>query len=526
MIPGRRYTPADIWALAVRFRWLIVLPWLAIAAVVVAFAQTLPDKYRSESLIQVVPQRVPQSLVRSTITASIDERLPVITQQILSRTKLERIIQDFQLYAEEKREGALMEDIIAGMRLDIGVNAVKGDAFRVTYISRDPRLAQRVTEKLASLFVEENIRDREVTAEGANQFLESQLDESRRRLLDHEKKLEEYKRQYRGELPSQLTSNLTTLAGYQAQVQNLREMLIRDRDQRAQYERDIQNLEAEAIAAQQMPAAIDPAALAAQPAAVQLERARATLAQVQTQLKAEHPEVQRLVRSIRDLEAKAAQEALATPLSSGVVSNPQEALRLRRIQEARQRVEAIDKQIAGREESIKRLERGTSDIDRRVEATPTRESEMVALTRDYETLRTGYNELMRKSEDARVAANLERRQIGEQFKVLDTARLPEKPFSPDRLMFYLGGIGGGLAFGIGLVGLLEYRDSTLRTDHDVVTALALPVLATIPAIITREDRQFMRRRRLLFMAAGAVAVAAMAGAGLVAWRLNLLQRLF
>jgi capsular polysaccharide biosynthesis protein len=172
------------------------------------------------------------------------------------------------------------------------------------------------------------------------------------------------------------------------------------------------------------------------------------------------------------------------------------------------------------------VERGTIDIDRRVEATPTRESEMVALTRDYETLRTVYNELMRKSEDAKVAANLERRQIGEQFKVLDTARLPEKPFSPDRLLFYLSGLGGGLAFGIGLVGLLEYRDSTLRTDHDVITALALPVLATIPAIITREDRQFMRRRRLVFMAAGAVAVVVITGAGLVAWRMNLLQRLF
>ena len=147
------------------------------------------------------------------------------------------------------------------------------------------------------------------------------------------------------------------------------------------------------------------------------------------------------------------------------------------------------------------------------------------MTRDYESLRTAYNELFRKSEDAKVAANLERRQIGEQFKVLDIARIPERPFSPNRTQFYLGGLFGGLAVGVGLVGLLEYRDSTLRTDHDVVTALALPVLATIPAIITRDDRQMARRRRLAVAAVG-IAVVGLAGAGFVAWRLNLLQRLF
>ncbi len=525
MIPGRRYTPADIWALAVRFRWLILLPWIAITAGVFAFAQTLPDQYRSVSLIQVVPQRVPQTLVRSTVTAGLDERLPVIMQQILSRTKLERIIQDFELYTAERNNGRLMEDIIADMRDDIRVDPVKGDAFQVAYVSRDPRMAMRVTERLAALFVEENIRDREVSAEGANQFLESQTDDARRRLLEHEKKLEEYKRQYRGELPSQLSTNLTTLASYQANIQSLRENLFRDRDQRATLERTIQELEADAAVAQQLPVAPDPTAPTAQPAAVRLQIARGQLAQLQTQFTDEHPEVQRGRRLIRELEAKAAEEALATPLSPGVVANPQEALRLRRIQEARLSIERIDKQIAAREEAITRLERGTSDIDRRVEATPTRESEMVALTRDYETLRTVYNELMRKSEDAKVAANLERRQIGEQFKVLDTARVPERPFSPNRTQFYLGGLFGGLAVGVGLVGLLEYRDSTLRTDHDVVTALALPVLATIPAIITREDRQFMRRRRLAVAALG-ITVVGLAGAGLVAWRMNLLQRLF
>jgi polysaccharide biosynthesis transport protein len=124
-----------------------------------------------------------------------------------------------------------------------------------------------------------------------------------------------------------------------------------------------------------------------------------------------------------------------------------------------------------------------------------------------------------------VAANLERRQIGEQFKVIDQARLPERPFSPNRTQIYFGGIAGGLGFGLALVALLEYRDSSFRTDRDVVGVRALPVLAVIPAILTDEDRRAMRRRRLM-VAAASVVVAGVFGAGAVAWRLNLLQRLF
>jgi polysaccharide chain length determinant protein (PEP-CTERM system associated) len=525
VLPGRKYTPADIWSLTVRYWWLIVLPWIAVAGAVVIVAQWLPNLYRSESVIQVVPQRISQSLVKSTITAGLDERLPVIQQQILSRTKLERLIQNFGLYSEERKGGLLMEDVVARMLLDIKIAPVKGDAFKVSYISQDPLTAKKVTEQLASLFIDESVRDRAVMAEGANAFLETQLDEARRRLLDHEKKLEDYKRQHKGELPSQLGTNLQALSSYSAQVQQMRDAILRDRDSRMDAERAIQDLEADSQAAQQLPPPTDPASPAARSATAQLLIARQQYAQAQTIMKPDHPEMQRMTRVLRDLEAKAEAEALATPLSGGVITNPQEAQRQRRITEYKRKIETLGNDIGAREEKIRQLERNTGEIDRRVDATPTRESEMVALTRDYETLRTVYTDLLRKSEDAKVASNLEKRTLGEQFKLIDAARVPEKPFSPNRMQFYLGGMVGGLAFGIGLVALREYRDSSLRTDRDVVAALALPVLAIIPSIITREDRQYVRRKRLLVMAAGA-AVGSVAGAALVAWRTNLLQRLF
>jgi uncharacterized protein involved in exopolysaccharide biosynthesis len=148
---------------------------------------------------------------------------------------------------------------------------------------------------------------------------------------------------------------------------------------------------------------------------------------------------------------------------------------------------------------------------------------MVALTRDYGTLEKTYTSLLSKSEDATMAANLERRQIGEQFKVIDPARLPERPFSPNRLQIYLGGLFGGLLFGVGIVGLIEYRDASLRSENDVIAALALPVLATIPAIMTSRDRRIEKRRKRIVMVASAAGVALAAGV-VVAWTYR--ERLF
>jgi polysaccharide chain length determinant protein (PEP-CTERM system associated) len=525
VLPGRRYTPGDIWHLVVRFKWLVVLPWIAVSVGVSLFARTLPDRYMSESLIQVVPQRVPENLVRSTITSGIEERLPVITQQILSRTRLERIIQDFGLYQRE-RQTELMEDIVRDMRDDIGVDPVKGDAFRVSYVSNDARTAVRVTERLASLFVEENLRDREVLAEGANQFLDSQLDDARRRLLDSEKRVEDYKRQYQGELPSELSTNLQQVQNAQQRLAQNAESNNRDAERRLQLERQISDLEAEGAAAAQAVPVVDPTTIGSQPAGVRLAMARAQLTQMELQLKPDHPDILRAKRVIRDLEVKAEAETLAAPLSGTPgAQNPAEAQRLKRLQEAKFQLEQVDRQIAQRQEDSRRAQARIGELERRMASTGTRESELIALTRDYATLEKIYTNLLAKSEDAKVAANLERRQIGEQFKVIDQARLPERPFSPNRLQIYFGGIAGGLGLGLALVGLLEYRDSSFRTDRDVVGVLALPVLAVIPAILTDEDRRGMRRRRLM-VAAASVVVAGVFGAGAVAWRLNLLQRLF
>jgi len=515
VVPGKKYTPEDFLDIARRRVWLIIVPFVLVATATALVAKRTPNLYRSETVILVVPQRIPESYVRSTVTSRIEDRLQSIGQQILSRTRLERIILDFDLYAGARRT-VPMENVVEIMRRDIEVETVKGDAFKVTYVSGDPKAAMEVTNRLASLFIEENRRDREVLADGTNQFLESQLEDARRRLAEHEKKVQEYRQQYSGELPTQVQSNLQVIQNTQLQVQAIVESIDRDRDRRIVLERSI----ADASAADERPAASATSPIEPQASAEEgeLETARRTLRELQGRLTAEHPDVVRAKRQLRDLEAKAASAAPSATAPAPQpeirpVRNPATAARIRNLQNEMQN---IDRQIAYKEGEERRLRSVIAAYQARVEAAPKRESELIELTRDYTTLQQLYTGLLAKREDSKIAANLERRQAGEQFRILDPARVPEQPFSPNRTRMNLMGAVAGLALGLGLVALLEYRDTTLRTDDDVLSTLKLPVLAVIPLLVTSDDeRQQNRRRWAAVVAAAAVMVI---GTAVVVWK--------
>ena len=193
MIPGKQYSFDTLLQVARRRKWLIILPAIIVGAIGAAIVWSLPNTYRSETLILVVPQRVPESYVRSTVTARIEDRLQSISQQILSRTRLEKIIRDLDPYPEA-RGVKPMESIVEDMIEDIEVTVVEGsEALRVTYVSTHPRMAMKVTERLAGLFIEENLRDRENLADATNAFLDTQLEDARRRLVEQEKQLELYR---------------------------------------------------------------------------------------------------------------------------------------------------------------------------------------------------------------------------------------------------------------------------------------------------------------------------------------------
>jgi polysaccharide chain length determinant protein (PEP-CTERM system associated) len=529
VLPGKKYTPEDVLAIGWRYRWAILIPLVIVLLVTIAASTFLPDKYRSETLILVVPQRVPEAYVRSTVTTRIEDRLQSIGQEILSRTRLERIIHEFDLYAEERRNG-IMQDVIERMRNDITVDIVKGDAFQVAYVGTDPRVVMQVTDRLAAEFIDENLRDRELLAAGTNEFLEAQLENSRRRLVEQEKKLEEYRRRHAGQLPTQLEANLQVLQSTQMQIQAILESINRDRDRKLAVERALADLnlpEASSAAADPNDAADSPAS---GPLEEQLDVAQRSLSTLEMRLTPEHPDVIRMKRVVAELQQRVNAEALATPLSQtaarpGPPSSPAEMAKANRLRELEGERDNLVRQIAAKQAQEQRLRAIVVQYEARVEAVPTREAEMAELTRDYTTLQQLYANLLAKNEESKIAANLERRQIGEQFKLLDRARLPEKPYSPNRRLIAMIGALVGLGLGIGLVVLLAYRDTTCRTEDDVTGVLKLPLLGRLPTMMTPAEARRLRRRRVAFMATAAAACAG--GAAIVAamWKYGYLDRI-
>jgi polysaccharide chain length determinant protein (PEP-CTERM system associated) len=516
VLPGKKFTPDDVVRVLWRRKWLILAPFVMISVVTALVAWRLPDRYRCETLILIVPQRVPEAYVRSAVVTpnertSTQDRIETSKQQILSRTRLERIITELNLYPKERRF-ALIEDVVQKMRADIQVQAVpRGDAFTVAFTYEDRRLSMEVVNRLAAAFIDESNQDRTIFAESTTSFLETQLEEARRNLQEIDTRVAAYRTRHAGELPTERESNLQVLANTQSQLQLLSESINRDRDRRDFNERRLAALSAEGQAAAGAPVAASPTSAsetgitAGQTTAEQLESARAVLRALQLRWTKEYPDVKRQADVVAGLEAKLQQEALQKPLSPEAAparpATPAEEQRQAQMRDLRLEMESIDSLIAGKQREEKQLQAKIVEYQRRIDATPARETELTGLLRDYATVQNHYASLLAKQEDSKIAAALERRQIGEQFRTVDQPRLPEKPVWPNRPMIDLAGAFAGLAIGLGVVALLEYRDNSFRSDEEVVRVLALPVVAMIPVMLSKAERRMMRRRAIITGAA-------------------------
>lgn len=506
MLPGRSYEPDALLRIARRNRWVIVLPFVVVALGTWLVSRTVPDWYRSEALIQTIPQRVPETYVRATVTGRIEDRLQSLRQQVLNRPRLEGLIADFDLYAAD-RTTKPMEQIVSRMQRSIMIEMVQGDAFRISYVSDNPQTAMLVTARLASMIIDENVRDRESMAVGASEFFEAQLEDARLRLVEHEERLEQFRRTHAGELPSQLESNLQMLQSTQLQLHSLAESINRDRDRRLVLERTVADLKASAA-----PVAPEVVPTAEPEGPTPLDEARAVLRALRSRLTPMHPDVIRQERIVRDFERQAA-EAPAPPSPAptpGIAAD--ELNRRARLRDAEGELANLDRQITGKQAEETRLRRVMTTYQARAEATPARESDLIALTRDYQTLQEMYRSLLSKKEESKLAASLEQRQIGEQFKILDPARVPVRPAGPNRRQINVLGALAGLLLGGMLVAAREVLDRTFRNDDEVKAALGLPVLAMVPFVV--KERPNSSRRRVALALGTAAAVSALAA---LAW---------
>jgi len=256
----------------------------------------------------------------------------------------------------------------------------------------------------------------------------------------------------------------------------------------------------------------------------QLEKARNDLMSMQLRLKPVHPDVIAKKRLIAELEFKVQQEAAVSPQSATPSAKPATTAELIRQQRARQyqsEIEKLDRQIASKDTDVARLRQQVADYQHRVEAVPGHESEQTDLMRDYETLQKSYASLLAKKEESKISANLERQQVSEQFKILDPARLPQRPSSPDRVKITALGAALGLGLAAALTAFLEYRDVTIRSEDEILRTLVLPVLAAIPIVIGASERRRQRRVRIASMAVSILATIGIAAATM--WRLGVLK---
>ena len=533
MLPGKKYKPEDFVWIAWRRKWLVIASTLIIGAGTFAWSYQLPNVFRAQTTIVIVPQRVPTSYVQPTVTADVSERLQFISQQILSRTRLEQLIQEFNLYPTE-RARTIMEDVIDQMRRDINVAIARPrtrrddtTSFTVSYQSGEARTSLAVTERLASLFVQENLQDRALLADSTTQFLQAQLDDARRRLVEHEQKLEAFRQRNAGRLPSQAQSNLQLMESTQTRLIALSQDISRERDRLAALETTLAS-----APPPEVPAALvirNAGRIAVEPtAAQQLDAARAALAALELRLKPAHPDIADAKRKIAELEAKVEDEARQQPLSASTETAPAVVSGSGNMQGRNAAIQLEANELRQRLESRKQeeaqLRKMMAGYAARVEAAPALEAEVTELMRDYSTLQEQYTTLLNKNEESKLAANLERRQIGEQFRIIDSARLPERPFSPNRMRLNMLGLLAGLGLGVAMMALLEYRDTTFKTDDDVVTSLALPVLAIIPVMSSADERRRIRRRTRM-LAISLSAASAVIVAVVIAWRLNMLAGL-
>ncbi|TLY25105.1 MAG: hypothetical protein E6K64_04960, partial [Nitrospirae bacterium] len=476
-------TLADYWQIAVRRKWLIVGAILLSVAVAGLLCVVLPKSYRSSTLILVEDQKIPEEYVKAIVGGGIEGRLTMIQQQVMSRTLLSRVMEEFKLYQSEVRQYGL-ETVIEDMRKDIKVQTVgtvgpRGksvESFSISFSHQDPMTAMKVTAKLTSQFIEENLKAREQLVEGATEFLEQELRLAKDRLEQQEQSISAFKTKYMGELPQQTDANLHALDRLQSDLIAVNENIHRLTDRQNMIQKSIREYQATGATSAGSttgvggPAAIDPIVARLR----ELERNLATLT---AEYKETYPDIIQTKQEMKEVTAQLAKKYGVKPeeTSSGAVQrfDPYRRSLTREGDE-------IKIELARLKERQQRLTGTMKEYEVRVERAPTREQELMILLRDYDNMQKNYQSLLDKKLNARVAENLEKRQKGEQFRIIDPANLPVTPEKPNRLLIMLMGLALGCGLGFGGAITMEQLKPAFRRPEDAELLLGLPVLASIP----------------------------------------------
>jgi polysaccharide biosynthesis transport protein len=484
-----------------RHRWWILLPAVVVIFGTLFVLSLIPNRYSSEATLLVVQQQIPQRYVLPTSTTDMREALQATTEEVLSRTRLLAIIDEFGLYSNERRRSS-PEAVLEAMRKDIEIQPIENptnpnkdiNSFKISFIASSPQLAQAVTSRLTSLFIEQNVETREHQATTTTNFLREQLDAARSKLNDSEEQVRAFKMQHLGELPDQLAGNLAIMSGLQAQLQNTMSGLNRAGEQR-QYLESLSEYRSLTVANE-------------------VTRLKAERAKLLEHYTPEYPAVIKLNEKIATAEASL--QTLQAWMTSGTKPVPADNSSTSTIApgedtslgQLRGQLEANRREIENLSKDEKRLKDQVEEYQRRLNATPEREQQLAGILRNYDQLKLDYADLLAKETQSQMSSELEKRQEGQQFRLVDQPSLPTVPSSPKRIKISLGSAGAGIGLGLALAFLMHLKDRSFHSEEDLSQRFSLPLVVGVPLVLTaREERSRTRKRAFEWVAGSGLVLA-------------------
>ena len=529
-----------------RHRWWVLLTAAMIIIATVVLLTLLPNRYTSEATIIVVQQSVPERYVVPTATTDLNRVLEAMMQEVLSRPQLLALIDEFGLYRKE-REHSAPELILSRMRADIGVKPLdpvgessgeKGlNAFRISFTASTPLIAQEVTSRLTSLFIQTNLNSRARQATNTTAFLHEQLEAAKAKLTEQEQKLKDFKMQYLGSLPEQQQGNLAILGSIQSQLQNTEDSLDRARQQRVYlqsmmdgYRRLASQAASIATAAgvSQVNGVIQPAS-PLETARADLARLQAKEAELRTTYGAQYPEVVEVQRQIAAAEAAYAGLKSAKPIAGGEDGKGETAAAQKPLTagsstapsgdnastaQIDSQLEANRLEIADLSKDETQLKEKITTYQERLNLTPVREQQLAGLMRDDDLLKKEYSDLLSKELESQLATNLEEQQGGQQFRLIDPPTLPTVPSSPKRGKIALGGAGAGVFLGLALAFLVDSKDHSFHREKDLKRQQRFPIVVSVPLVLTAREQRIRTWRKAFEWLGGAVVAMSVSAAGM------------
>jgi polysaccharide chain length determinant protein (PEP-CTERM system associated) len=497
---------------------LIIACLLLAASASPIFYLNIPRTYQSSASIIYKEQNINPSRMAPDEGMQVREMVNTVTQQVLSRTNLEKIIKNFNLYPD-MRKIVPIEDVIEKLRdkdIKVNVERDRGNVFSVSFRGTDPQTVMKVTNELAAKFIEENMRVREERAKATASYIQDELRMSKETLHNKESQMRDYKLQFYNEMPEQRTANMNRLNALQEQFQAIQSS-IHDREQ------------TRLLVAEQLEIRKNIQSAAAGPDSDgyeteidrlwnELETARNTRQELLARYTNEHPNVKRIEKQISQLESE--MKKLKDPGAGFAIDGP--AASDDRIQELTLQLKEIELDLKILREQSKNNLNQIKNYQKWIEAAPIHEAEWSSLTRDYDELKRYHDTLLSQSLAAEAASSLERHQKGSQFKIIDPAYLPITPDKGPFRIIFLASIAIGLATGMGLVLGMDMMDTSFKDKKEIEDFLQLPVTCALPLLVTEKEKKRKRTTNIIWNCIFAVWLLVLIGATIYFRHLGLL----